>query len=412
MEIHVPRPFTAERPAVAYTHNSFTDNINDHPLGKTLPKSTDGPSIQPGPYSFREFAAREGAPLGFKDFIYHDTPQLSLHITSFNDATLVAISWSHTLMDAMGRHALLQSWSLVLSGREAEVPPLLGAREDVVCAALDGPAEYEDFKLESMRLTGWAIFMFALRFVRDLLWNSVVETRTIFLPKGLMADLRSEAQTDIAVANGGEKSFVSDGDVLAAWATRAVAASLPRPRPITMVQALNARFRIPEITQATGVYIQNMVVTASTFLSADAARGPLGQIALLNRRHLMEQSTEGQILAYLRKVQAKSRPHGLPMLLLGESDVLLLPFTNWSKANFFKMIDFSGAVVRAGETGSSRKNPPGSIVYHHAQTLNAASVARNMFLVMGKDHGENYWITGLLLPRTWAEIETQLKAIL
>ena len=86
-------------------------NIEDHPLAKTLPKATESPSIQADPGSFRAFGARENAPETLEDFLTTDMPQMSLHITSFNDATLVGLSWPHTLMDVMGQQALLNAWS-------------------------------------------------------------------------------------------------------------------------------------------------------------------------------------------------------------------------------------------------------------------------------------------------------------
>jgi hypothetical protein len=409
LEIYVPRPFTSERPALSYSHEALKINIEDHPLAKTLPKATAAPSIQPGPPVFRSFAARKDAPETLEDFIYQDTPQLSLHISSFNDATLVALSWPHTLMDVMGQQAVLHGWSLVLAGRDLEVPPMLGAREDAICAAADAPVEKEEeFNLGQKQIKGWAMLTFGLRFAWDLLWNRVVETRTIFLPKRVVAELRSQAQAELAAQDDGEKPFISEGDVLTAWTTRAVASSLPQPRPITVVHALNARFRLSSLIQASGVYVQNMAVAACTFLSPELATGALGPIALENRRHLMEQSTEHQVLAFLRKL--RSEPGSDPALVLcGPSDALLMPFTNWTKAAFFKTADFSPAVVRAGETEQSRTNPPGTLVYHHAQSMRQGPTVRNVVVVLGKDHGDNYWLTGILLLQAWAKIEEAIS---
>ncbi|KAL5001377.1 hypothetical protein BDV10DRAFT_182610 [Aspergillus recurvatus] len=162
LEIHVPQPFTEDRPPVSYSHQTLAVDIEDHPLAKSLPKATEVPSIQPGPESFRAFAAPHDAPATLEDFIYEDKPQLSLFITSFNNATLVALSWPYTLMDVMGQQALLHEWSLVLAGRESEVPPMLGAREDVLCAAADTAVEKEEFKLGKMRLNGRAMLKFGL----------------------------------------------------------------------------------------------------------------------------------------------------------------------------------------------------------------------------------------------------------
>ncbi|CAM1503471.1 Fc.00g010620.m01.CDS01 [Cosmosporella sp. VM-42] len=410
LEIHVPRPFTAERPAVSYSYESLAVAIEDHPLAKTLPRATGSPSIQPGPPGFRAFAAREDAPAVLDDFIFHDTPQLSLHITSFTNATLVALSWPHTLMDVMGQQALLHAWSLVLAGRESDVAPVLGAREDAICKAADAPVEMEEFKLARKQLTGWSMFMFGLRFAWDMLCNSVVETRTVFLPQKFVADLRRQAESDLAAVDGGEKNrFVSDGDVLTAWAAHAVASSLPQPRPVTVLHALNARFRLSSLVQASGVYIQNMAVAAFTFLSAEVAMGPLGTIALENRRHLMEQATEGQVLSILRELRGQSKTDSDPRMLCGDSDAVLLPFTNWTRADIFKAADFGHAVVCAGETTPERGNPPGTMVFHHAQSMRPSAGARNIVVVLGKDHSSNYWLTGLLLPSAWAVIEKELE---
>ncbi|KAH8911586.1 hypothetical protein BR93DRAFT_351993 [Coniochaeta sp. PMI_546] len=412
LEIRVPRHFTTDRPAVSYTHETLGVAIADHPFGRTFPSPTDGPSIQPSPLDFRAFAAREGAPATLQDFIEQDTPQLSLHITSFNDATLVALSWPHTLMDVMGQQALLHAWSLVLAGRESDVPPVLGAREDVICVAADAPVEKEEFRMGQKRLKGWNMLMFGLRYAWDMLRNPQVETRTVFLPRRAVAELRRQAEVDLAAVDGGEKNiFVSDGDVLTAWATQAVASSLPQPRPVTVLHALNARFRLSALAQASGVYIQNMAVAAFTFLSAEVATGPLGRIALENRRHLLEQATEGQVLAFLRELRGQSKTDSDPTMLCGESDAVLLPFTNWTKADIFNAADFSPAVVRAGEDGPSRSNPPGTIVFHHAQSLRQAQGARNVVVVLGKDHCSNYWLTGILLPSAWAKIEESIRVL-
>lgn len=380
-----------------------------------MPKATEKPSIQLGPSGFQDFAARHDAPMSLDDFISHDTPQLSLHITSFNDATLVGLSWPHVLMDVMGQQALLQGWSLVMAGRESDVPRVLGAREDAICAAVDAFAagDEEEFKMEKKQLKGWGMIAFGLRFAWDMFRNPVVETRTIFLPQKAMASLRRQVEADLATADVEAGPFVSDGDILTAWAGRAVAASQPWPRPVTVLHAMNVRFRLPSLIKAPGVYIQNMAMASFSFLSADAARGTIGDAALANRRHLMEQGTEGQVLAFLRELRGDPKAGGDPKIICGESDAVLLPFTNWSRADIFKSADFGAAVIHAeGEAADhavrSRSNTPGSIVYHHAHSMRPNSTARNVVVVLGKDHDNSYWLTGMLLPATWAKIEQDI----
>ncbi|ELR04216.1 hypothetical protein VC83_07995 [Pseudogymnoascus destructans] len=165
------------------------------------------------------------------------------------------------------------------------------------------------------------MFKSGLRFVADLLWNCVVETRTIFLPKAAVAKLQQQAQEDLS----GE--FVSEGDVLTAWATRAVASSMPS-RPITALHPLNLRFRLPSLIQVPGVFVQNMAVSAFSLFTPELLRGPLEPIALENRRQLMEQATEPQLLALLREMSQSYTPGGDTTVLCGEFHALLMPFTN------------------------------------------------------------------------------------
>jgi hypothetical protein len=418
LEIHVPQPFTEERPAVAFSHTSFAIPIEDHPLAKTLPRATESPSLHAGPQDFRAFAAREGAPETLADFLYHDTPQLSLHITSFENATLVALSWPHTLMDVMGQQALLQAWSLVLAGIDEEVPSMLGARDDAICEAANGSAAQkpsatkQEFILGQRQLKGWQMFKFGLRFAWDMLWNPTVGTRTIFLTRKAMDMLRNQAQKDLLSPFDKEKPFISEGDVLTAWSARNLALSLPQPRPISIVQVVNSRFRLPSLVDSEGVYIQNMAVSAFTFLPIDVVKRPLGPIALENRKHLMRQSTEPQIVAFLRYLQQLPKLQSDPALVIcGESDAVLMPFTNWTRADFFNVINFRAAVIAPGDKSPSRNNPLGTIVFHHASSMRQGRSVRNVFVVLGKDREGNYWMQASLLPRTWRKVEESLREL-
>jgi hypothetical protein len=411
LEIHVPPELTVERPAFSHSHQSFDLAIEDHPLGKKLPRATATASLHLGPQEFRSFAAREDAPATLEDLLSEDTPQLSLHITSFSNATLVALSWPHTLMDVMGQQALLHAWSLVLAGREADVPPALGAREDIMWGLAEAAVE-EEYLLKPSQLKGFNMATFGMRFAWDLLWNRLVETRTICLPKQAMEILRLQARSDLTTMEAdGKTLFVSDGDVLTAWGIRAVASSLPQPRPITALHALNARFRLSALANAPGVYLTNMAVAVFTFLSPEVATGPLGPIALENRRRLAEQATEGQVLAGLRELREEQSPGNIDpaTMLYSDANAVLMPFTNWTKADLYKSADFSAAIVRAGEDVSTRNNPPGTMVFHHASSMRQGPTVRNVIVVLGKDHADNYWLTGSLLPRTWERIEESIK---
>ncbi|KAL3587656.1 hypothetical protein FPOAC2_13554 [Fusarium poae] len=399
-EIHVPRLFTADRPPVAFSCETHTMGIEEHELAQTLPKATDELSIQRDPGDFLAFAARHDAPQTPDDFLYYDVPLLSLHVTAFTNATLVGLSWPHALMDVMGQQALLRAWSLVLAGREVDVPAVLGAREDALCAAADASGSAEELKVAKQQLKGISLMRFGLRFAWDMVSGPAAEGRTIYMPASTLMALRQEAEGDLAVA--GEAPFISDGDVLTAWAARAVAVSLPQPRPVTVLHAVNARFRLPALVNAPGVFIQNMAVAGFTLLSAAEATGPLGAIAVANRRHLSEQASEGQILACVRELRRDTA--GDPRVLCGPSDALLLPMTNWARADVFNSADFSAAVVRPGPTGN-----PGRVVYHHADAMRPSASTRNVFVVLGKDHRGGYWMSAKLPLAAWDRLASVLR---
>lgn len=337
-----------------------------------------------------------------------DVPQISVHITSFANATLVALSWPHTLMDVMSQQAFLHAWSLVLAGREAEVPPVLGAQEDVLRTLIDAPPkEREEYALKSKQLKGLAMLKFGTRFAWDMLTSPAPETRTICLPKNAIARLRLQAQMDLAeLSNEDERPFVSDGDVLTAWVIRAIATSSMGSRPLTALHAMNARFRLPLLSNASGVYLQNMLVPGFTFISSDIARGPIGPIAWKNRLSLSEQATEAQVMASLREQRTTGDPS---TLLYSDPDAVLIPFTDWTKAKLFSSANFGPAVLHAGEVSQTRCNPPGTPAFHHAASRRPNRTGGLMVVVLGKDHGDNFWLTLTLSLLAWAHIERSLS---
>jgi hypothetical protein len=422
LEISAPREFTTTRPPVRYNHFAKSTSIGEDPLGKDLPKSSFGNGFQDGSRKFQPFAVPEDAPKVLSDYLKGDVPQISLQITSFTDATLVGLSWPHTLMDVMGQQALLHAWSLVVDGRGEEVPAMLGAREDAVEKVVETTRAEgkttEPLVLQDQRLSTFGMIGFGLRFAWGMLREPTVVEHSFCLSRKEIEILVREAQADLdaTTAAGTERPFVSEGDVLTGFFVRALARALPSPRPIIALHALNLRFRIAAIAQASGVYIQNMAIGAFLLLGAAEATGSIGSIALANRKGLAAQATEAQALAYLNEVfPARGNPAKTGLdparLLFGPTDGLLVPFTNWTRAKFATTADFASAVIKAGDDSESRANPPGTIVYHHASSMVANAGAKNVFVLLGEDHARNHWITASLLPATWAAIGKELQRL-
>jgi hypothetical protein len=323
-------------------------------------------------------------------------------------------------MDALGLNALLEAWSLVLAGRESDVLPVVGAREDVTSASVkprtvDGKTDEaeEDLKIAHKRVQGIWLILLGLRFLWSLFWDGPCETRSIFLPREAVARLRGRAVEEVKAAAGpaDETPFISDGDVLTAWFTKLVVSSEPRQRPVTILCAFNLRFWMKSLMQSTGVYVQNMAVATFTFLSPALADGSLGSIALTNRQNLLEQTTQPQLRAIMRTVVNESQ-NGDATLLFGQSNMLLVIVTNWEKAKIMTAADFGAAVLRPGETAATRRNPPGMMSYFYYFPMKENMMTKNVMVVSGKDHEGNYWLSGTLLPRAWAKVRAELETML
>lgn len=437
--MHVPEHFTPDQPAMTFSHNasSLHTSIQKHPVARKLPKATNHPSIQATEPEFRSLAARSDVPTTLEEMIKQSAPQLSLHITSFQDATLVGLAWSHTLMDAIGLESLLRAWSLVLAGREADVPPVLGAKEDVmwkiagdVLRDQDDVAGEDDATLQSHTLQGCNKIIFFLRYAWDACRNRPPQRKLICLPQTTLAQLRQtvddeeeeeqekeETSKASPGSNDSKKAFVSDADILTAWLARLVGKSEPRPRPLTVASAVNARFRLARrLDPPPGVYCQNMVFVTFTFVPAAAAagRGPLRPIAEAHRRHLAAQSTEARMLGLLRYLRRR-RDGGQEAVapLYGRPDSVPVTVNNLTKVEMLQAADFAPAVVGQGETTASgqRSSAVGAMTYWHLQPLKSRIWMRNHFVVLGKDNGGNCWILGTLTPNAWAVAEQELQKL-
>ncbi|KAJ5681415.1 uncharacterized protein N7477_001355 [Penicillium maclennaniae] len=386
-EIHVQNSSAAKRENVSFSHATYDMRIQDHPVAKNFPKETDRPSIHPIPSTFRPFIARAAFPT-FEEVSQRDIAPIFLHVTSFRDATIAALVWPHVLMDVMSGRALLAAWSSVLAGREDEVPTVLGAREDILQHPAVTADDDDEFILEKSRLTGLSLIVFQLRSLWDMIRNGSRERRVIFLPKTSYEKLKTRTRQEVAtLASGADPApFMSESDILTAWATRAIALSEPHSRSVVVMSLLNLRFRIPLLLQSTGVFLQNMVLGTYAFFSSPIAKGPLGPIALGHRQHVAEQGTEQQLRKFLKAAM-----------------------TDIEAAELMKAANFAPAVITQGETTENRTNALGTMVNYFNETLDNNFEGLNIFVMLGKDHAENYWFMGTLLPRAWDVIEGELR---
>jgi hypothetical protein len=438
LEIHVPQSFNADRSAINFHHEEFHISINEHPLASRLPAPTnDVPSLQDGPSVFRKLGVPPNAPLCLDDYLTSDLPQFTLNVVSFTDATLVSLCWPHIAADAMSLRDIATAWSLVLAGRQSEIPPMLSSGDDPMAPAGKDPLFLDTHILEEQQVKGWWLLLWGLRFLFDLLWWPKMETRTVFLPRKVVNQLRSnilaslaeKAEKDAATEVTEEQApFVSEGDVVTAWISLIVASALlssESSRTVGISNAFDIRPRLPSIFPAKekqGSYVQNAVFPCWTNIPACDLIGKteaLGAAALKIRHSINTQTTEPQIHALARLTRISLEQTHLPPML-GDTSSFLITASNWSKARLFEVVDFGPAkhqgsiltmkkkVIR-GNTRSGCQPVKSNPIYYYVDNVSPNNMlAGNAFFFAGTPNGD-YWVNGCFPIAVWKAMEGVLR---
>ncbi|KIL89223.1 hypothetical protein FAVG1_07617 [Fusarium avenaceum] len=409
LEIHVPSTFTKDKPAVSFSHVPYDIGIREHKQAKLLPKATLRPSVHPS--MAHELAIPPGAPKSLKDLTSREVPMLSLHIVSFQDATLVTISWPHVLFDAVGFSHLVEAWSSVLAGRKEKVPALIGARDDVLYDIGDlSQASPQYLSSESRILSGLALAWFIVRFIWTILANPTVESRVICIPKDTVQNLHRRVLDDIKEGKDGVNDpWVSPSDAILACLSRTVFDSASHP--ISMTTPIDARTRLSHLKDAEGVYIQNMILGSFVVLPPKALKGSLGSQALESRQGMLNQMEETNLVGILQLFRKRWESGKTRAPIFAAPGSVILTTNSRLKVDLFTKANFSLAVLRA-DNSQARNNPLGTPVYHYAATINPNIAFRNFVNIHTKDPEGNYWLTGFFTPRQWSKIETSFEKLL
>ncbi|ELQ40355.1 DEAD_2 domain-containing protein [Pyricularia oryzae Y34] len=335
LEIHVPKEFTEQRPALGFSHAVHTCRVQDHELGRQLPTyEPEEICLAPSPVTFHEFAQPEGVPQTLNDYLCSDLPQLWLHIVSFEDATLTCLTWPHATMDGAGLSELLMAWAYTLAGLPKEVPPCLSLKydllDDLVSDAPDRIVIKDEKYFNADKVVSFAIMriMWLVMLVLRAFFAPKKECRNIWVPKRVMDKIRQEALAGLEAANeGGElgfsegltstpssaasakkgkeyahnalfpagivpdrasgRPFISESDALIAFFTRVASRALPAKsrRTVNISIILNIRDRLPTLTARLpkpGVFVSNLAMSIQALVPAQAVipktrKGPVAE---------------------------------------------------------------------------------------------------------------------------------------
>ena len=406
----VARPveeYTLEHPPFLFHHDDFSDtSVEAHPRGEyyVRPIRPVANTYQV-PLSGHPHLVPKGWPLNFEDMLKRKLPQFSLHVMTFCDATLVAMAWPHSTIDGIGQRDLLRNWSLVMAGREAEVQTVLGARHDVLEDLVDEATE--EYLIDKNKMSTLGL----LRFFAPFKWRAIrhpPRRRMIYLPRAMADQIMSKARQNVSQLKdeSGNPVRISDADIVLAWATRVIALH-HKHSAITAVGAVNARYRLPSLLNAAGIYLQNMVLLSFSSVPWDkAATAPLGELALRHRQNMELQLTEEQVLAGIscRHRNLRSGKEGNPFC--GHPRSLVFGLNSMAALGLMDAADFSPAVLRAGDI-ANRCNKSGSMASVYFLVADRKPSGPS-FYVPGRDAGGNLWMWACLSDALWKVIELEL----
>ncbi|KFA50678.1 hypothetical protein S40293_04888 [Stachybotrys chartarum IBT 40293] len=410
-EIHVPKTFTSAHPAVRFENSQIPLNIDAHPVAGRLPKGTGtAPSVHNGSDQFSTLSLAPSHPRSIRHYLATDEPVLGLYVTNFKDATLVGITIPHCLADAMATSDLLEAWSAIVSQRADLVKPLAGAKDDPF-GSVGTPSDelaQGKFVQENYQMRGLRLLLFFGRIIWDKLTAGFVRPGQIYLSATYLASLRKVAEEELSK---GRKSvpFISDGDLLTAWASRVIEKSSPATGTTAIYTIFSVRWRLGNTFKRTAAYMQNTVLPCVVLLSHKESKSiSLGEVALRVREQIVAQTTETQVRRLVRIAREWVASLGItPIFSFWDSRLVVC--TNWTKARFFDVADFGSAAVDLKEASGEVKSL-GKPSFFWSIAISESDNLPNTFMVYGKDEAGNYWVSANLRDVTWRTIEREFGA--
>lgn len=342
------------------------------------------------------------APRCLDDWLFSDRPALAVHVITFTDATFVTLSYSHSLVDGVGKREIMTNWCKVLAGRLEDVSPLAEWDEDPMSVICHHPsAQKERYVYEKDRLTGWRKWYWVFRFIADRFQNrNNYRQRNVFIPASTMALLRQEADD-----HASDKTYLSDNQLLTAWLLRLACSPLKGShRPIGITSAVDLRgFHLHGLRPGT-VYLQNLL--AYTWINTTATSllcSPLGTAAALMRTSLKAQLTLNQVQAAAHLTHDAVGRTGTPDFFTGK-DSFLVSVSSLAKAKYWESVDFSPAILKAGTAGEHAGRPS-----WQSSTPRSGMKPSCLVVVQGSDLKGNWFAQMVLSQRTWNTVEQKLS---
>ncbi|OJK05112.1 hypothetical protein ASPACDRAFT_1852063 [Aspergillus aculeatus ATCC 16872] len=424
LEYHIPQEYNPQRPGFILTSEKYPMKAAEHPLASKIPTATDTPRVLGTAGEVIPLYRHAQAPQCLDDYIYTDRPQLTIHVASFTDTTILTITFLHTLMDGMGMSSFFAAWTAVLRGQEDQVPTFLGL-DTTPMQTLNSTTSKEPFVHQGLLLKGIHLIIGTMYFLWEYFWQGPEEQRILCIPGAFVDGVRSQAiqelKTTIGDAANPQAPFLSESDVLLAWWTKvAITALSPAPdRLLALMNIFDFRSLVlpPELTEPSKnvAVIGNATFQAYTFLRVrEILAMPISQLAAQIRHSLVQQRTKPQVEALAAVIRASTEANGVDATLFGDYNTLLMAWSNWHKGRLFE-IDFSAAVTSIGTSTAEgerrRTNSVGRPSYIAVNGSVSGPMPTNIGPMMGKDAAGSWWLTWTLPRWAWPAVEEQVHGV-
>ncbi|KAJ7361179.1 hypothetical protein DFH08DRAFT_684361, partial [Mycena albidolilacea] len=352
MEFQIPCTFDSNHPPIAFTAHHYREPYSSlaRPDVRALVSSSDSePLLCPLP-SLEMYLRSKECPKYFADFLASDTPILNVHVSVFDDLTIIGVTFPQTMFDVPGMRTLLHGWMRVLSGEdidaiqgmEWDVAPFGSFRDMGVYTVYVGM----DLASPSSALTAHLFF--------SACGCDAEEGMLIRVPKAYLEDRRCEIMGHLKLQGSSER--VETSDILMAWWLKTSYDHRKSDDETPIWIHISVDLRTKRIFSGASTLSEQYINNASSAvlippISANGfQKASLGELALRIRRAIAAYDADPTGIRHeLGWLNANIIMEHLPSPRGAESETQ----TNWCDARLSEL-DFSGARALGSKDGTGR----------------------------------------------------------
>ncbi|KAG6158078.1 hypothetical protein E4U10_008017 [Claviceps purpurea] len=381
LEYHIPKAFDKDYVLFNWSTQEYSHSIDKFVPAIRSPPLDKGPQFLPPLETLDDHFRPSSWPYHRRDDP-PDSPLLYVHVSLFPDATVIATSIPHPVVDQMGMANIIKACMGIVQG--IDPPAFVGYEGDL----LPGQDKaYKDYPTSEVCRTGYQRILrtgeyplILLPLIPDLILHRE-ERNLLFLPMQMIRALRDKYSKALAEMHS-DYTRISDSDVVTALITKLSRMSKKTPRTLCLSQTMNLRGLVPELSpERSAGFIHNCLHTSTARFRIDPST-PARDIAYANRKAI-EKSRDPRDIEIGMVVERE-------MVRIRQGSHVCEPFdrsyhvSNWCAA--WNDVDF-GPIVK-GERKEAGGKPKFLVL---GQSGERWSPLRLSALILSKTE-EGYWV--------------------